>query len=112
MSLLKINFISFFIASTLSFCVVASDSLKKSTSNEISIGNMSFSVSNLTVKKGETIQWINNDLVPHTVTALDKSFDSQTIAPGKTWTFRAKKIGQFPYQCEFHPSMKASVSVE
>jgi len=111
MSLLKINFISFFIASTLSFCVLASDS-KESTPKEISIGNMSFSVSTLTVKKGESVKWINNDLVPHTVTALDKSFDSQTIAPGKTWTYRTKKTGQFPYKCEFHPSMKASLSVE
>jgi plastocyanin len=64
----------------------------------------------LTVKSGDTIVWVNKDLVPHTATS--DSFDSQTIAAGKSWrtTFHAK--GDFPYGCTFHPTMRAILHVK
>lgn len=78
----------------------------------IKIENMQFSPATLHVKKGEKITCINNDLVPHTVTADDKSFDSKTIEAGKSWSFRANKTGIHPFKCSFHPMMTGSISVD
>ena len=37
-------------------------------------------------KTGDRITWVNNDIVPHTATALDKSWDTGTIPKGGSKT--------------------------
>lgn len=66
----------------------------------------------LTVKPGDRITWINKDLFPHTATADDKAFDSKSVAPAGTWTYVASKAGAHTYICTFHPTMKATVTVQ
>ena len=66
----------------------------------------------MTVHVGDTVQWKNTDVVPHTVTAEDKSFSSVAIAPGATWKFVAKKAGTFPYSCTPHPNMHGKLIVQ
>ena len=66
----------------------------------------------LTVAVGDSVEWKNNDIVPHNVVAADKSFNSGTIAPGGSWKFVAKKAGTFPYICTLHPNMKAKLVVQ
>jgi plastocyanin len=76
------------------------------------IENMKFSPGEISAKPGEIITWKNNDLVPHTVTALNKSFDSKMIEPGKTWVLKAPQKGTYPYKCDFHPVMSAKLLVK
>jgi plastocyanin len=76
------------------------------------IEDMKFSPPEIHVAQGESVTWMNKDLVPHTVTADDKSFDSQMIAPGKSWTWRAKKSGKLPFKCSFHPTMFGTLIVD
>ena len=64
------------------------------------------------VKLGESITWINKDLVPHTATARTADFDSGTIEPGKSWTYTPKHTGDLPYFCVFHPTMTALLRVK
>ena len=45
------------------------------------------------MKVGDTIEWKNADIVPHTVTAVDKSFDSAAISPGHSWKFIVRTAG-------------------
>jgi plastocyanin len=66
----------------------------------------------LTVKVGDRITWVNNDLFPHTATADDKAFDSGSIAPSGTWDLVAKKPGTYTYTCTFHPNMKGTINVQ
>ncbi len=103
--------LSFVIASALSVCALALDH-KKSIPVEVMIKDMVYSIPDAKIKVGESIKWVNMDLVPHTVTADDHTFDSKTIDPGKSWIYRPRKIGQFSYKCNFHPTMKASISVQ
>jgi plastocyanin len=70
-----------------------------------------FQPESLTVRTGDTIVWVNNDLFPHTATATNSTFNSQVIAAGASWKYVAKKKGEFPYGCVFHPTMKASLLV-
>jgi plastocyanin len=66
----------------------------------------------LTVNLGDTIEWKNADIVPHTVTAVNKTFNSGSIAPGASWKYVAKKAGTYLYTCSPHPNMKAKLTVQ
>jgi plastocyanin len=74
----------------------------------VQIENMKFAPENLSLIRGDSIIWVNKDIVPHTVTAEDNSFDSKSIAPGESWKMRPRKAGKVFYKCSFHPIMKAT----
>jgi plastocyanin len=77
----------------------------------VAIKGFQFQPAELTVKAGDTVEWKNDDMVPHTVTADDGSFRSGKIAPGKTWTYKATKAGTFGYTCTPHPNMHGKLTV-
>lgn len=80
--------------------------------NQVSIANMSFSPASITVKKGSTVTWTNNDSIAHTVTAdSGNTFDSGTLDPGKTFTHTFNDTGSFAYHCNIHPEMHGTVTV-
>jgi plastocyanin len=76
-----------------------------------SIKNVNYLQPRLQVTVGTTIEWTNNDPMPHTVTATDKSFDSGLINPGKTYRHTFTKAGTFNFFCQPHPFMKGTVVV-
>lgn len=65
----------------------------------------------VTVKRGETVVWVNKDPFPHTVSAKG-AFDSHDIAAGKSWKYTARKAGEYAYTCTLHPNMKGTLKVE
>lgn len=67
--------------------------------------------SRLRVPVGTTVEWTNNDPVAHTVTSVDKSFNSGLINPGKTYRHTFTKAGTYNYSCTTHPFMKGVVAV-
>ena len=77
----------------------------------ITIENMRFNPEVLTVQRGDRVVWINKDLFPHTATADNKAFDSRSIEPSASWTYKARKAGEYAYVCTFHPTMKARLTV-
>jgi plastocyanin len=78
----------------------------------VTIEGTAFSPVDLTVSAGDTIVWVNKDFYPHTATSKQGGFDSDDIAPEKSWKYVAKKKGDFPYICAIHPSMKATLHVK
>src|SRR4051812_42138258 len=77
----------------------------------VSIKNFAFDPPNATVAPGTTITWVNNDQVPHTVTANNGAFDSGTLQPGQSYSFKFDRPGTYAYHCNIHPDMSASVAV-
>ena len=77
----------------------------------VTIENLRFSPDALTVEPGDRVVWINKDLFPHTATADTKAFDSQSIGPNASWTYVARKSGEYAYGCTFHPTMKATLKI-
>ena len=73
---------------------------------------MRFQPESLTVKAGDTVVWVNRDLVAHTATSKDAGFDSQSLDPGKSWQHQITTAGEFSYVCTFHPTMRARLRVE
>lgn len=80
--------------------------------DKVSISNFKFSPAHITVKKGTTVTWTNQDSIPHTVTADSGSGpDSPRMTEGKTYSYTYEKTGSFPYHCDIHEDMKAIVTV-
>ena len=78
----------------------------------IVIQNFKFDSSSLTVKKGTTVVWDNNDSMAHTVTSDEGSeLASPSIAPGGNYDHVFNSIGTFTYHCTIHPSMKGTIIV-
>lgn len=75
------------------------------------IKGMAFSPSELHVHKGDTVVWINEDIVAHNVTDLPgNKWTSGTLAKGSSWK---KKIDEtFDYYCSIHPTMKGKIIVD
>jgi len=61
-------------------------------------------------KVGDTIEWINKDILVHTATATNGDWNV-TIAPNKTERLILKKAGTIEYFCRFHPNMKGRIGV-
>jgi plastocyanin len=78
----------------------------------VKLSGLRFAPQSLTVHAGDRIQWLNDDLVPHTATAKDKAFDSGDIAAGQSWTFVAREAGTFDYACRYHPMMTGRLVVQ
>jgi plastocyanin len=65
----------------------------------------------LTVHVGDRVTFVNDDDEAHTVTATDKSFDSEGLDTAGTWQHVFTKPGTYHYFCELHPYMKATIVV-
>jgi len=78
----------------------------------IDIANFAFLPKTMTLKKGATVTWINQDTVAHTATADDASFDTGLLAKGESGSVTFDKPGTYSYHCTPHPNMKATIVVE
>lgn len=77
----------------------------------IVIERMAFAPAALVVHPGDRVVWVNRDPFPHTATAAGRAFDSGSIAPDKSWSWRAGAPGEFDYVCALHTTMKGRVTV-
>lgn len=102
------------------FLISCSSPNKKSSGNQtetkdqvhsvdtVTIQLMKFIPEELNVNAGDTVIWINKGLVAHTVKSYqDNKFYSDTLQPGKTWTFVAKDSAT--YYCSIHPTMQGKL---
>jgi plastocyanin len=76
-----------------------------------------FIPSTLTIQVGDTVNWVNTDTMPHTVTSGPEGspsglFDSGSLNPGALFSFTFTQAGTFPYYCDFHSGMTAEVIVQ
>src|SRR5579885_1681274 len=61
-----------------------------------------FSPKQIHITAGETVTWMNNGQVAHTVTADDNKFDSGNIDSGKTYSHTFTETGTYAYYCALH----------
>jgi len=85
---------------------------RKPKTHTVTIEGMRFQPEALTVARGDTIVWVNKDIVPHTATSTTGGFDSKDIQVDKSWRYTIRKNGDFAYICTLHPTMKAMLRVE
>ncbi len=81
-------------------------------SSSVSIADNAFDPAQVTVSAGATVEWTNEDDVPHTVTFEDEAAESsETLNQGDTHSATFDEAGEYPYICKIHPSMTGTVTV-
>jgi len=79
----------------------------------VTIHLMKFSQETIEIETGQTVEWTNDDLTPHTVTSQGAGdLNSGSIDAGASWRHTFTQAGSFPYYCTFHPEMKGTVVVK
>lgn len=71
-----------------------------------------FQPSQIRVREGGSVRWVNCDPEAHTSTADARGWDSGSVPPGAAYTRVFERAGSFDYHCEPHPFMKGRVIVE
>ena len=85
--------------------------------NEVTAGIVNFAHKDLTVAVGTTVRWVNQAISPHTTKAgippdqPSGEWDSLRIQPGDDFAFTFDEVGEFPYFCNIHKSMTATITV-
>lgn len=88
----------------------ASASPSSASLNAVTMKNFSFSPAEITIKKGDTVTWTNEDTATHDVAGT--SFKSGNMKKGDTFSYTFNETGTFDYVCSFHASMKGTIIVE
>lgn len=89
----------------------AGDLAVRPVSYTVEIAMMKFTPSTLSVHKGDTIIFINNDMVTHDVTEQkEKAWRSSPLAAGNSWSMVAMTSSD--YYCSIHPVMTGKIIVE
>lgn len=77
----------------------------------IAITGRHFGPATIDVAVGTTVTWTNNDPFPHTVTADDGSFGSDTLGSTAQFSHTFDVAGTFTYHCAIHSTMTGTVTV-
>jgi plastocyanin len=75
--------------------------------------NKKFDQDTLTIKKGQTVTFVNKDPFTHNVYSESPgvSFDLKTQPPGKSSDVTFSTTGEALVECAIHPSMKMKIIV-
>ena len=81
----------------------------KAMHHQIVITGFKFEPEELEVSLGDTVTWVNKDIVPHNVINSNhqKEAVSTDLLKGDKYTFVVKD--SLTYECGFHPSMKGKL---
>lgn len=81
------------------------------TTHVVEMRGMKFDPAELRVAVGDTVEWVNRDLLPHTATDVAGAWSSPSMDSGSRWRWVAGESGIVQYRCAFHPTMEASLTV-
>jgi plastocyanin len=73
-----------------------------------------FSESTVSIKKGEVINFVNDDNIAHNImsTTAGNEFNLGSQAPGTTSPLTLNNAGEVTIVCAIHPRMKMTVTVQ
>lgn len=89
----------------------SSTSVQVPTRDTVKISGMQFNPNDLKVNKGDTVVFINDDIVTHDVTDFPgKSWTSGPLDPGNSWERQFDDSAS--YFCSIHPTMFGKVEIK
>ena len=76
-----------------------------------------FVPSQITIHKGESVTWVNEDAAFHSVTSgyyntPSGLFDSGYLDPYQSFSYTFEETGTYHYYCTLHPWMEGQIMVE
>ena len=84
---------------------------RKSASASVTMGDLFFSPTSVTIAVGDTVTWHNTGQAPHNATADDGSFKTPDLNNGQSASETFNQAGTFSYICTIHPNMKGTIRV-
>jgi plastocyanin len=76
----------------------------------VEIRGMAFQPAVLKLERGDTVVWINRDIVPHTATVEGKRpWSTGNLLQDQSGQYVARRAGEVSYFCELHPVMKGKL---
>ena len=104
------NGIFFLLPLMLLACGQSNTPAYKPQKHVVEIKDMKFQPEKLSVHKGDTVEWVNKDIVAHDVTENEKTWASPTLNMGDSWEKVITKSDA--YFCSIHVIMKGELIVE
>ncbi|MFT2017023.1 cupredoxin domain-containing protein [Streptomyces sp. 796.1] len=90
----------------------ASASVRPAAEVIVIIEDGRFVPQNVTIRRGDTVRWTNNDRFDHTVTSSDGlGWDSGVLTPGQSFRRAFPVHGVFRYHDRLNPSITGTVAV-
>lgn len=81
--------------------------------DQVTIKGFEFKPQRITVARGTTVTWTNQDNAVHSVKDNGSlGFKSDNLSEGNTFTYTYDEPGEFPYICGIHQYMTGTVVVE
>lgn len=78
--------------------------------HRIVISDFKFKPATLLVSPGDTVTWVNKDMIPHTIVAkVNGKITSPELAQGQTFIYKVSQ--SLHYICGLHPSMKGELII-
>jgi plastocyanin len=77
----------------------------------ISIHDYKYRPAIISVPRGATVSWFNDDKVDHTATDKGGHWDTQIIHGGESKTLTLNAPGTYTYYCTLHPYMTGEITV-
>jgi plastocyanin len=73
---------------------------------------MGFHPRELEVRRGDTVVWINRDVVPHTATSSrEGAWSTGPLVEERSGRYIPRRRGADDYFCELHPAMRGKLIV-
>ena len=109
-----LRFSALTLLSVLAFGLGAAVVAAEPATHIVTIESMHYSPEAIIVHPGDSVVFVNKDIVPHTATEqATKAFDSSIINAGEQWKLVVPdRPGTLHYRCLFHPLMKGSITVQ
>lgn len=79
--------------------------------DSVSIKDLAFDPSSITVRAGDTVTFTNNDTVTHSVIG-DGGINGGDLGSGESYKETFETAGTFNYHCATHPFMEGEVVVQ
>ncbi|MGA0616185.1 amicyanin [Paracoccus sp. KR1-242] len=83
----------------------------------IRIAKMKYDTPEVKVKPGDTVVWINDDVMPHNVAFKkgvvgEEAFKGEMLKKDQAYAIKFDEAGTYDYTCTPHPFMRGKVIVE
>ncbi|MGC3937952.1 plastocyanin/azurin family copper-binding protein [Roseobacter sp. EG26] len=79
--------------------------------HHVRIKSFKFEPAHITVSIGDTIRWTNEDVAPHTATAIEAGWDTKQLLKGESAEIIVTDAVETSYYCTFHPHMKGRFEI-
>ena len=91
---------------------VPSDDNAKDIGAIVQVYENKYDPADVTIKAGQAVRWEFVGRDKHDVVSTDRSFVSELVPGGTTYTHIFDKAGEYSYTCSIHPEMLGVVTVE